>query len=297
MSVKHWIQAFRLRTLPLAISAIGLGGILAYANGRFSVEIALLSALTAILLQVLSNLANDYGDFVKGTDDETRTDRSMASGLISKRQMQIALVAFSIFSLCSGLYLLFRAFGEFGNLFLTFLVFGLLSIVAAIAYTVGKRAYGYSGLGDLAVLIFFGWLAVSGSMVLHMGSWDGFVHSLFVSTAFGLLSTGVLNINNIRDIKGDLKNSKITLAVSLGRKKAELYQLFLYITAFILAGVFLFLNSEILFSYYLLLPLYLWHWIKMKSLTDGDRPAYNKSLKQLVFLNILWVLIFSTVVW
>jgi len=211
--------------------------------------------------------------------------------------MKKALIIFSALSLLNGLYLLYRAFDNFDLLFLIFFVLGLCSIAAAIAYTVGGKAYGYSGWGDMAVLVFFGWIGVCGSFVLHLGSWDSNWMLLLPATSFGLLSSAVLNVNNIRDIEGDTNNNKITVAVKLGRQKAELYQLLLILAAYSMTLIYMVQIGDVLFTLLLSLPLYLWHWLRLKSHDHSNREAYNKSLKSLVFLNMFWVVLFSMLVW
>ncbi|MEJ0056270.1 MAG: 1,4-dihydroxy-2-naphthoate octaprenyltransferase [Bacteroidota bacterium] len=159
MEIKSWLSAFRLRTLPLSLSCIGMAGFLAAAAGKFNGLIFALCCLTTIFLQVLSNLANDYGDSINGADHAGRKGpvRAVQSGAISSAQMKNAITLFSGLCLVTGISLLLVSFGlDWSSLFF-FLILGLLSIAAAIAYTVGKKPYGYIGLGDLSVLIFF-WL-------------------------------------------------------------------------------------------------------------------------------------------
>ena len=158
MEIKPWIHAFRLRTLPLALSSIAMGGFLAAASGKFNAFIFALCCLTTILLQVLSNLANDYGDSVNGADHAGRTGplRAVQSGSISAHEMRGGVILFVALSLISGIGLMLVSFGLNFKMLLFFLGLGLLSILAAIAYTVGRKPYGYIGLGDVSVLIFFG---------------------------------------------------------------------------------------------------------------------------------------------
>ena len=233
---KAWISAFRLRTLPLALAGIILGSFLAASHHKHQWSITWMAILTATLLQVLSNLANDYGDFTKGTDNDDRVgpERAMQSGAINRSQMKGALILFSLLSLLSGLILLWLSFGTQKLIYATlFLVLGLLAIWAAIKYTVGKSAYGYQGLGDLFVFIFFGWVSVVGVYFLHVQSID---LSVFLpASAIGLLSTGVLNLNNTRDIVNDKNSGKNTLAVKLGYENAKRYQVVLLIFVFMLS--------------------------------------------------------------
>ncbi len=295
--IKAWIRAFRLRTLPLALASVGLGSVLAYGHDSFHKDVLIWTIVTALLLQILSNLANDYGDYVKGTDDDVRADRALASGQISPGQMKTALWTFVLLCLGSGGYLIYLAFGVPDLRSVIFFLTGILAITAALKYTVGKGAYGYNALGDVAVLVFFGWVAVSGTMVLHEGNADNIWMSLLPATAFGLLSVGVLNINNIRDIDGDKSNAKITVAVKLGRRTAEQYQMVTILAAFLLGALFHYYHGELLVSYYALFPVYFWHWLRLRSFDHSDRPVYNRALKQFVLLNILWVVLFSMYSW
>jgi 1,4-dihydroxy-2-naphthoate octaprenyltransferase len=168
MDIKSWLQAFRLRTLPLALSCIGMGGFLAASANAFRWDVFLLCVATTFFLQILSNLANDYGDSIHGADNGNRKGplRAVQSGAISLKQMKSAVFVFVILCLCSGITLLLVSFGMNWNAILFFFALGLLSILAAIAYTVGKKPYGYIGLGDFSVLIFFGFVGVMGSYYL-----------------------------------------------------------------------------------------------------------------------------------
>ena len=234
MKIKYWIKAARLRTLPLALSCILMGAGLAIINEfKIQPKIILLSLFTTILLQILSNYANDYGDGIKGTDaNRKNSDRMVQSGNISPRQMLFAIIIISIITLISGIVLLINVFSSNQIwLFLIFLLLGILSIIAAIKYTVGKGAYGYKGFGDVFVFIFFGVIGVLGSYFLftHTFNWLAIPGSLFT----GLLSCGVLNMNNIRDYENDKKSQKKTLVVFLGPKKAKTYQKLLITAAII----------------------------------------------------------------
>jgi 1,4-dihydroxy-2-naphthoate octaprenyltransferase len=237
--LKAWISASRLRTLPLAIAGIILGSFLAASKNNHDWTITGMAILTAVLLQILSNLANDYGDFSKGTDNENRVgpERALQSGIITKPQMKVALFLFVILSLISGVYLLWLSFGSQKIVYaLIFLGIGVLSIWAAIKYTVGKSAYGYRGLGDLFVFIFFGWVSVMGVYFLQVQTID---LSIFLpASALGLLSTGVLNLNNTRDIINDRDSGKITLAVKMGYNNARKYQMMLFILTVVLTSLY-----------------------------------------------------------
>ncbi len=204
MNIKAWIEAARLRTLPLALASIGMGSFLAAAHERFSWAIFGLTALTTIFLQVLSNLANDYGDTINGADSAEREgpQRAVQAGIISAKAMFRGVVLFAVLSLVSGLSLLYISVTSM-QVFWLFLGLGILAIIAAYTYTAGSNPYGYAGLGDISVLLFFGWLAVIGTYFLHTQffQWD----IVLPATTLGLFSVGVLNINNIRDIESDKK--------------------------------------------------------------------------------------------
>ena len=237
--MKAWISASRLRTLPLAIAGIILGSFLAASKNEHNWTITGMAILTAVLLQVLSNLANDYGDFSKGTDNENRVgpERALQSGAITKYQMKLALVLFIILSFISGIYLLWLSFGSQKIVYaLIFLCIGILAIWAAIKYTVGKSAYGYHGLGDFFVFIFFGWVSVMGVYFLQVQTID--LPIFLPASALGLLSTGVLNLNNTRDIVNDKDSGKITLAVKLGYNNARKYQMMLFIVTVVLSSLY-----------------------------------------------------------
>jgi 1,4-dihydroxy-2-naphthoate polyprenyltransferase len=240
--MKHWVSAFRLRTLPLALSSIMMGGFLAASVNAFQWDIFLLCISTTIFLQVLSNLANDYGDSIHGADsvDRKGPSRAVQSGKISANQMKTGIIVFVLLSLISGVSLLFVAFGLNWNAILFFLGLGILSILAAIAYTVGKRPYGYAGLGDISVFIFFGLIGVLGSLYLfiHELKWEYILPAI----SCGVFAVGVLNINNIRDIESDVKAGKYSIPVRIGKEKAVLYHWSLIVVGLTSALVFVLFN-------------------------------------------------------
>lgn len=235
-SVKSIIQAARLRTLPLSVSGIIVGSFLAKSEGFFDWKILVLALLTTVGFQVLSNFANDYGDGVKGTDNAERVgpQRAIQSGAISKQEMLRLIYITTIITLLIALGLIFVAFG-WDHLFYTilFFVLGIASIGAAVKYTVGNKAYGYSGFGDLFVLLFFGLLSVVGSYFLYTKHlhWTIFLPALSV----GLLSVGVLHLNNMRDRNSDINSGKNTIAVKLGVEKSKKYYYYLIGFALIFA--------------------------------------------------------------
>ena len=226
--LKHWIHAFRPRTLPLAISSIIVGsGLAAFGHGIRPMVMAA-ALLTAVLLQLLSNLANDLGDHLHGTDNADRIgpQRAVQSGAITPSSMRRAMVICAILALASGLWLIITALG-FSLQTLGFLLLGLLAIGAAVKYTFGSNPYGYAGLGDLSVFLFFGIVGVMGTYFLHTRALDW--STLLPAIGFGLLSAGVLNVNNMRDIRNDMASGKITLAVRLGPDGAKSYHAFLVV--------------------------------------------------------------------
>jgi 1,4-dihydroxy-2-naphthoate octaprenyltransferase len=235
MIIKNFIKAARLRTLPLSISGIILGGFLAMSDGLFNSLIFSLALITTIGFQVISNFANDYGDGVKGTD-ATRIgeERMVSSGKISPKQMKKAILISVILTIIFALFLIYESFGlsNFGYSLL-FFVLGIVSIVAAIKYTVGDLAYGYSGFGDVFVFLFFGLLSVLGSYFLFTKE----IYFLLTLPAIsiGLLSTAVLNLNNMRDYQNDKKSNKNTIVVKIGLKAAKRYHYSLLLLSFISA--------------------------------------------------------------
>ncbi|MDD7996250.1 1,4-dihydroxy-2-naphthoate polyprenyltransferase (EC [Kosakonia radicincitans] len=288
-----WLESLRPKTLPLAFAAIVVGTVLAWWQGYFDPLVAVLALITAGLLQILSNLANDYGDAVKGSDKPDRIGplRGMQKGAISLAQMKRALIIVIVLSCISGLLLVTAATQTLAD-FIGFLVLGGLSIIAAITYTIGKRPYGYLGLGDISVLIFFGWLSV-------MGSWYLQTHMLIPAvilpaTACGLLATAVLNINNLRDIDSDRENGKNTLVVRLGPINARRYHASLLIGALLCLALFNLLSLHSLWGWLFLLaaPLI----IKQVRFVLRERdprampPMLERTVKGALLTNLLFVI-------
>lgn len=287
--MKKWIAAARLRTLPLAVGGMVMAGSIAGLDRVFDWTIFWLALATAVLLQILSNFANDYGDFKKGTDVDLRTDRALASGAIEPKSMYRVIVATGVLTFIIGLILLFESFGDLNLTFMIMLVLGLLALAAAVKYTMGKNPYGYSGKGDLMVFIFFGIVLVFGSRFLYNPAFDeSLLMSLFPAIAYGCLSVGVLNVNNIRDIETDKEAGKITIAVKFGREKAVRYQLLLYIISILALIAFLGLNEYYFGLALMLVPTFLLlvHFNKLRK-KPSSREAYNKLLKQLAMISLL----------
>lgn len=283
--MKHWLAAFRLKTLPLALGAIILGSKLH--ELAFDFNIFLFAALTAIFLQILSNLANDYGDYVKGTDKH-RKDRQLAGGNITPQAMKIAMVLFGLLALTSGIYLLTISFGDQWTYWFQFLGLGLASIAAAVMYTVGKKAYGYNGLGDVFVFVFFGLIGVVGTSFLFKQ--DIQASYWLPAIAYGSLCVGVLNVNNIRDLDKDVLTNKITLASKMGKDGAISYQIALLSVAFL--G---FLGHHFLEGYVSLAPLgvLVLGYLHITRLRVADSAVdYNQQLKFLSLGSLVVVILF-----
>ncbi|MBL1376227.1 1,4-dihydroxy-2-naphthoate octaprenyltransferase [Zobellella denitrificans] len=272
MPLSTWLNAIRPKTLPLALASILLGAGVAAGEGAFDGGVLLLALLTALLLQILSNLANDYGDGVRGTDAEGRAGpaRVLASGLATPAQLRSAIRLTAGLAALSGLLLLGRALGADRGAWLGFLLLGALALLAALGYTLGRRPYGYRGLGDLAVFVFFGPVAVLGTswLMLHQpGAGAG-----WAALVAGLLSVAVLNINNIRDLESDRRAGKHTLALRLGLARARVYQLLLLATA-LLAG------TQLMAGWGFLALLGLWPLAGATRLVLTEQgPALNRAL-------------------
>ena len=288
----HWISAMRLRTLPLSVSGIILAACLAEYNGFFKWNVFLLAILTTLSLQILSNLDNDYGDGVKGTDNKDRIGpaRAIQSGKISPEEMFNAIRINILISIGLAFALIFSAFGiKHFPLTLLFFGLGIASVIAAMRYTVGDNAYGYRGLGDVFVFLFFGLLSVIGCYVLFAKTID---HVVFLpACAIGLLSAAVLNLNNMRDIISDEKSNKITLAVKLGSKKVKTYHNFLVGTAIILSalfGILYYTSPYNLIFVVAYIPLFI-HLKKVNSNTNPKLldPELKKLALTTVFLAVL----------
>lgn len=291
--MRHWIKAFRLRTLPLALASIGMGTFLAAASGSFRVGIFALCVLTTIFLQVLSNLANDYGDSVHGVDGEHRLGpaRAVQSGVISHRAMLKAIVLLVALSLGSGIALIYLAFGWSMKVILLFLGLGVLAIIAAITYTVGNRPYGYTGFGDMSVLIFFGFVAVMGSAYLYEQQLNWYYALPAVST--GLFSVAVLNVNNIRDIESDRKAGKFSIPARIGRARAVRYHWSLLGLGFGAALLYISLHFQSPFQLLVLLviPLLLKNARAVK--VRREATSLDPFLRQMVLSTLLFVILFG----
>ena len=305
MDVKSFIKAARLRTLPLSVSGIIVGSILgnellqnkATINESTSIlvsSIFWLAILTTIGFQVLSNFANDYGDGIKGTDkNRTGEARMVSSGAITPKQMKSAMIITTFITLIIALVLIYVAFGSenFGYSLL-FFGLGIASIAAAIKYTVGNSAYGYSGFGDVFVFIFFGLLSVVGSYFLYTKyiNFEIFLPAISI----GMLSTAVLNLNNLRDQTEDKKNNKKTLVVKLGNEKAKKYHYFLILGALVVSLIYVFLDFTSVYQLVFLVA-YIPLIKNMKTVAQNIIPAeLDSELKKVALSTFLFAILFGT---
>lgn len=283
-----WISAARPRTLPLALSSIFMGSFLAASVGQFDWLIFSLACLTTIALQILSNFANDYGDTQNGADLAGRVgpQRAVQSGEITPKQMLNAIILFGILSLAFGISLIYFSLKDAStNQMLGFFGLGLLCILAAYTYTAGKKPYGYAGLGDISVLIFFGLVGVLGSNYLYTKTFDAL--NILPALSCGLFATGVLNINNIRDIESDTRAGKKTIPARLGKPKAIVYHWILLIAGMVSIVIFSFLKGQNLY-YLICFPLFFLNGIKVSKLPNPD-----PMLKQMALSTLVFVLIFG----
>ena len=242
--IKNYLRAARLRTLPLSVSGIIVGGLIAMGQDQFDSVVFTLALLTTIGFQILSNFANDYGDGIKGTDENRQGEaRMVASGAITPKQMKSAMVITTIITLIIALVLIFLAFGEDNFTYIAlFFALGVASIAAAIKYTVGNSAYGYSGYGDLFVFLFFGLLSVVGSNFLFTKQIDYLI--FLPAFSIGCLSTAVLNLNNMRDRTNDERAGKNTLVVQIGAGFAKYYHYYLIGSSFLFALLYTSIKLE-----------------------------------------------------
>ena len=289
---KAWIHAARPRTLPLALASISMGGFLAAADHSFKPLIFGLCILTTLILQILSNLANDYGDAVHGIDHEDREgpSRAVQAGDISSNTMKRAIVLFAFLALLSGLALLYLAFG-LSLWFIGFLALGLLAIGAAITYTAGGSPYGHIGLGDISVIIFFGPVAVLGTYFVQTQSLN--LSTLWPALSCGLFATAVLNVNNIRDIPSDQQAGKRSIPVRLGREKAVLYHWILLASGLLCSVIYVVLNFHSLgqWAFLIIFPLLVINGLAVKRKEQAQQ--LDPYLKQMALTTLLYVLSFG----
>lgn len=284
-----WVEAARPRTLPLALSSILMGSFTAAAEGFFNPWVFGLACLTTIFLQVLSNFANDYGDTQNGADLAGRIGpaRAVQTGVITPQQMFRAIVLFAFLSLFAGIALLWIAFGSFTSpTFLQFLGLGVLCIIAAYTYTAGKNPYGYAGLGDMSVFLFFGLVGVIGSYYLYSQTLS--LTSLLPALSSGFFATGVLNINNIRDIASDTLAGKKTIPARFGKKKALIYHWLLLIGGMTASLLYMVIQEQNTYWFLLSYPLFILNGFKVTKLENPD-----PMLKQLALSTFFFTLLFG----
>lgn len=290
--LKIWLQAARLRTLPLSLSGIIVGNGLAYGNDRFSLVILVLSLATTIAFQVLSNFANDYGDGVKGTDNESRIGpaRVLQQGLLTRAQLKKGIQICAVVSLVFAFALIYVAFGTSDLQYsLIFVLLGIASVVAAIKYTVGTNAYGYKALGDLFVFLFFGGVSVLGSYFLQVHEFQ--IEIILPATSLGLLSVGVLNLNNMRDLHTDKEVNKITMAVLLGASLSKAYHTFLLIGAVLTAVFYVKMDIQPAYLFMIaVLPMMI-HLRRVLGFTDPQE--FDPELKRLALCTFLFAILFA----
>ncbi len=284
-----WIHSLRLRTLPLSSAGAVLGAALAYKEGSFDWITAALCLFTVVILQILSNMANDLGDSQKGTDNEERVgpQRAVQSGIISQKEMKKAIILVVILALSSGLSLLFYSFEQINYSFLLILLIGVLGIVAAIKYTVGKKAYGYYGLGDLFVFFFFGWIPVGIAYFVQIHIWNWLI--LLPGLSVGLLSMAVLNLNNLRDVENDRIAGKKTLIVTIGIERGIIYHIVLLLGAFVSAVCYTILTYKSYADLLYLLAFFplLCHLLRVTQ--TKDTKELDPELKKVAISTILMV--------
>lgn len=301
--MKHWIEAARLRTLPLSVSGIIVGSMYALANPTehiltpsevFNWKIFGFALLTTLGLQVLSNFANDYGDGVKGTDNEDRVGpkRAIQSGVITPQAMKSALVITSILTLISAVFLIYVAFEDTNiGYSIFYLTLGIVAIASAIRYTVGNSAYGYKGYGDVFVFVFFGLVSTLGVHFLYSKQFDPLL--ILPAVALGLLSVGVLNLNNMRDEESDRKAGKNTVVVKMGGAKAKNYHYFLISTAMVLVIVFAIL-CDFRFDQYLFLVAFIPLVLHLKTVSKNKDPKLlDPELKKVALSTFLVSILLS----
>jgi len=291
--LKYYIKSFRLLTLPLSMSGILTGSFLACGSGRFKPGVFVLALLTTVFLQILSNVSNEYGDAQHGTDNAERVGpiRSIQSGALSAKDMQRMIFLFVSLSAISGSFLVEASFGTlFCAEGLTMLALGALAIVAAVKYTVGKSNYGYKGWGDLAVFVFFGWVSTVGAWYLVTHTIEPVV--FLPASGIGLLSVGVLNVNNLRDRINDKECGKNTVVVKIGEKGAKIYHFGLITGAWLCLIVFTAFHSGSLWNwtYLLMLPFFAMH---LSAVFRFSEHQLDVQLRNLAILTLVLSMLFG----
>lgn len=290
--VRAWIKAARLRTLPLAISSILVGTAIASNYGEIDLSLTLLTLLSAVFLQVLSNFANDYGDAESGVDSAERDGpkRMVQSGILSKSAMKRAIQVMALLSFISGCTLIGLAFPDNWMLIFLFLLLGVGAIIASIKYTVGSNPYGYVGLGDLFVFLFFGLIAVLGTSFLQTKEF--YWIDVLPATSLGLFAVGVLNVNNVRDIESDKLAGKFSIPVRIGKQKAAIYHAIILMVGVMcsLTYVIEIYSNFIELVFVISIPLFIINILKVASLEGKKLDPY---LKQMAISTLLFSVLFA----
>ena len=289
-----WIQAIRPRTLPLAMSSTISGSFIAAAGKQFSWQVFLLASATTVLLQILANLANDYGDFTKGTDggDRIGPERMVQSGLIRPRHMIVAISLVILLTLFTGILLIISGTQGTGiPVKILFLFVGFSAILAAVKYTVGRNPYGYKGLGDLFVFIFFGLVGVMGTYYLHTRQLTPGL--ILPAASIGFLSTGVLNLNNMRDYNSDKFSFKKTLVVMMGSKKAKVYHLMLIGGAVVAVTIYTVINFKSGYQFLFLVPVPIFVQNIITVFRNTQPVDLNNELRKLALSTLLFSISFG----
>lgn len=290
--LSKWLYAARPRTLPLALAGPIMASFFAWSEKKFNGWVFVFSILTTLFLQILSNYANDYGDFIRGTDNDNRIGprRALQSGEISPHHMKIAIFVISALAFLTGIILIFFAASNMSFLIqLAFLTIGIAAISAAIKYTIGKKPYGYQGWGDVFVLFFFGIVSTLGTYFLHTQQFKSLI--LLPALSLGLLSSAVLNINNIRDYSSDAANNKNTLVVKIGITKAKFYHSTLISLAWLLAIAFVLIQFRTItqFLFILTLPWFVKNILQVYRIQNLFE--LNTELKKLALATLLFAIL------
>lgn len=291
---KAWISAMRLRTLPLSLSGIILGSFAAYALNFWDTSLFILALLTTVFFQILSNLANDLGDSLKGADNEGRIgpQRAVQSGVISIKEMRNAVILFVVISFITAIPLIILGTQNMTNSIIWFyVILAVFCVIAAITYTVGKKAYGYHGMGDLMVYIFFGLVAVLGVFSLYTKDFQ--YETIFLANIIGFLSMAVLNLNNMRDHENDAEVGKKTIVVRIGFTNAKIYHALLVILA-LLSLLFYAITTSFYWSLFSAAPFILLfiHLIKVFNITEAKEldPELKKVALSTFFISIIFMI-------
>lgn len=294
-SLRPWLLAARPRTLLLALANVGMGLFLAFSKGETNLAVGLLCLLTAGLLQILSNVANDYGDSVHGADSTARAGpaRAVQSGLVSSQAMKNAVGVVALLAVVSGSVLVALAFGlERLVLSLAFIALGGAALWAAVAYTATRNPYGYIGLGDLMVFLFFGPVAVLGSYYAQATTLSRDL--LLPAAASGFLAVAVLNINNLRDLESDRQAGKRSVPVRIGPHGARLYHLLLLVGSAVAATLYVLINYTSMWQFLFVLALPLFVLNGLKVWRGRSAAELDPLLKMMSFTTLVFTLLFGT---